>query len=190
MPNRQKTTEIRKTASFQYQLIRTGRRTMALTVKEDGSLMVRGPLKTAGVRADAFVEGHRDWIKSRRETILELQKERPTYTEEERNAGIKRAGEVLSARCSYFSDRMGVVYKSISVREQKTRWGSCSAKGNLSFHWKLVLMPPEILDYLVVHELAHRKEMNHSERFWAAVEQEIPDYRERRAWLKENGARY
>ena len=82
---------------------------------------------------------------------------------------------------------MGVSYGRISIRAAKTRWGSCSADGNLNFHWKLVLMPPEILDYVVVHELAHRREMNHSDRFWAQVERVLPDYRERRRWLKEHG---
>ena len=85
---------------------------------------------------------------------------------------------------------MGVSYGSITVREQKTRWGSCSAKGNLNFNWKLVLMPEEILEYVVVHELAHRLQMNHSTEFWDEVEKILPDYRKRRQWLKENGQKY
>ena len=85
---------------------------------------------------------------------------------------------------------MGVSDGSITVREQKTRWGSCSAKGNLNFNWKLVLMPEEILDYVVVHELAHRLQMNHSTEFWDEVEKILPDYRKRRQWLKENGQKY
>ena len=85
---------------------------------------------------------------------------------------------------------MGVSYGSITVREQKTRWGSCSAKGNLNFNWKLVLMPEEILEYVVVHELAHRLQMNHSMEFWDEVEKILPDYRKRRQWLKENGQKY
>ena len=82
---------------------------------------------------------------------------------------------------------MGVSYERVSIRAQKTRWGSCSGNGNLSFNWKLSLVPDEILDYVVVHELAHRKEMNHSPRFWAVVEKELPDYRERREKLKKMG---
>ena len=82
---------------------------------------------------------------------------------------------------------MGVTYGRITIRAAKTRWGSCSGAGNLNFHWKLILMPDEVLDYVVVHELAHRKQMNHSPAFWAEVEKVLPDYRERRRWLKNWG---
>ena len=116
--------------------------------------------------------------------------ERPAYTNKERAEGRKRAAEIIEARCRYYAPVMGVSYGTVTIREQKTRWGSCSAKGNLNFNWKLVLMPPEILDYVVVHELAHRIHMNHSAAFWAEVEKILPDYRERRQWLKVNGQKY
>ena len=116
--------------------------------------------------------------------------ERPSYTDQERAEGRKRAAEAIRARCSHYAPLMGVSYGTITIREQKTRWGSCSAKGNLNFNWKLALMPEEILDYLVVHELAHRVEMNHSPAFWAVVAEEIPDYKTRREWLRQNGAKF
>ena len=143
---------------------------MSLNVAEDGTITVRAPYRMAARAADAFVEGHSEWILSRIQAYEKLKEERPVYTDEEREAGRERAGKKLE--------------------EQKTRWGSCSAKGNLNFNWKLILMPEEILDYLVVHELAHRIEMNHSPAFWRVVEREIPDYEERRMWLKKNGAKY
>lgn len=81
-----------------------------------------------------------------------------------------------------------MTYGRISIRKQKTRWGSCSREGNLNFNSLLMMAPPEVLDYVVVHELCHRLEMNHSARFWAQVEKVIPDYRKPRKWLKEHGS--
>ena len=84
---------------------------------------------------------------------------------------------------------MGVSYGRITIRCQKTRWGSCSAKGNLNFNCLLMLAPPEVADYVVVHELCHRKHMNHGAAFWSEVARILPDYARHRAWLKENGSR-
>ncbi|CCZ35950.1 metal-dependent hydrolase [Firmicutes bacterium CAG:646] len=108
-----------------------------------------------------------------------------TITEAQREEGIERARKVFPERIAYFAKQMGVTYGRVTLREQKTRWGSCSSKGNLNFNWKLILLPLELLDYVVVHELAHRKEMNHSAAFWKVVEEVLPDYRERRKALKE-----
>ena len=81
-------------------------------------------------------------------------------------------------------------YGRITIREQKTRWGSCSSAGNLNYNWKLVLMPERVMDYVVIHELAHQKEMNHSARFYAVVAQQMPDYKVWQSWLKEHGREY
>ena len=94
---------------------------------------------------------------------------------------------MLAEKTAHFAKEMGVTYGRITIREQKTRWGSCSSAGNLNYNWKLVLMPERVMDYVVIHELAHRKEMNHSRNFWKVVEEAMPDYRKYKAWLKENG---
>ncbi len=83
---------------------------------------------------------------------------------------------------------MGVSYGRITIRSQRTRWGSCSSKGNLNFNCLLLLCPEAVQDYVVVHELCHRKELNHSPKFWAEVERICPDYKTHRKWLKENGS--
>ena len=88
---------------------------------------------------------------------------------------------------AHYAPLVGVSYGRITIRCQRTRWGSCSSKGNLNFNCLLMLAPPEVLDCIVVHELCHRKEMNHSQRFYAEVLRVMPDYRERYKWLKENG---
>ena len=99
-----------------------------------------------------------------------------------------RARDVLAARAECFAAALGVSYGRLTIRDQRTRWGSCSSLGNLSFNWRLILAPPAVLDYVVVHELAHRREANHSPRFWALVAAHCPDYRAHRAWLKAHGA--
>lgn len=180
----------RKTEHFTYELIRAKRRSMSLKVDLDGTITVRTPYRTPVQTADWFVEGHRDWIEVRLRAGARIMAERPSYTDRERAEGRKQAAEVITARCRYYAPVMGVSYGTVTIREQKTRWGSCSTKGNLNFNWKLVLMPPEILDYVVVHELAHRIQMNHSAAFWAEVGKILPDYKERRQWLKVNGQKY
>ena len=100
-----------------------------------------------------------------------------------------RALRVIPARAAHFAPLVGVTYGRITIRNQKTRWGSCSGKGNLNFNCLLMLAPPEVLDYVVVHELCHRKQMNHSAAFWAEVARVIPDYKEHVQWLKTEGSR-
>lgn len=95
--------------------------------------------------------------------------------------------DYIPGRVKYYSDIMEVTYGKITIRNQKTRWGSCSGKGNLNFNCLLMLMPPEVIDYVVVHELCHRKEMNHSKAFWKEVEKILPNYKEAVGWLKKEG---
>ncbi|MDI9478919.1 MAG: SprT family zinc-dependent metalloprotease [Bacillota bacterium] len=99
----------------------------------------------------------------------------------------KEARTKYSERVEFYRKKLGVSYNKISIRDQKTRWGSCSNKGNLNFNWRLIMAPPSILDYIVVHELAHFIHANHGRDFWKLVENIIPDYREKREWLKING---
>ena len=99
----------------------------------------------------------------------------------------KKAAQWIPERVARYAGQMGVSYGRITIRCQRSRWGSCSSKGNLNFNYLLLLAPPEVLDYVVVHELCHRKEMNHSPGFWAEVERVMPDYRIQKQWLKDNG---
>lgn len=101
----------------------------------------------------------------------------------------EEARSVLRRRTEHWSQSLGVRYGRISIRDQRSRWGSCSSLGNLNYSWRLVLAPEEVLDYVVLHEVAHLREANHSTRFWALVEAGCPDYRRHRAWLRVHGPR-
>ena len=177
---------------IEYHLIRSNRRSIGIEVDREGKVTVRAPYSCEKKRIDRFLLEKENWIRQK----VKLQKENAMKRQEKREMPEAEkkyyrnlAREVLGARTGYYARKMGVTYGRISIREQKTRWGSCSSAGNLNFNWKLVLMPPELLDYVVVHELAHRKEMNHSPRFWAIVEKELPDYCNRREKLKILGRR-
>lgn len=170
-------------------LIRSSRKTWSVQVKADGEVILRIPHRMSDAEAMETAGRHSQWIAGHYRRAVERCKERREYNKEEIEDYKKRLRPVLEERISYFAGRMKVDYNRITIRAQKTRWGSCSAKGNLNFNWKLMLAPGEILDYVVVHELAHRIEMNHSPRFWQQVAQILPDYKARRNWLKENGGR-
>ncbi len=95
--------------------------------------------------------------------------------------------QIIPDKVRFYAEKIGVDYGRVTIRNQKTRWGSCSAKGNLNFNCLLMLAPEDVLDYVVIHELCHRKEMNHSPRFWSEVAKIMPDYKNSKIWLKENG---
>lgn len=101
---------------------------------------------------------------------------------------IRQAHMIFPVRVMYFQQMTGGRVNRIHIKDQKTRWGSCSSKCNLNFNWRLVMAPPEVLDYVVVHELCHLTHMNHSRDFWGLVGQVMPEYKERRRWLRENGS--
>ena len=179
-------------SQISYQIIRSSRKTMSLEIKADGSVVVRAPLRLSEAKIQKFVEEKQEWILKNLEKIRkrDAQKENvQKLSALERQHLQNKACVVIPRRVAYYAEKLGVSYGKITLRQQKTRWGSCAANGNLNFNWRLILAPPEVLDYVVVHELCHRREMNHSQAFWKEVEKILPDYRERQKWLKDNGWR-
>ena len=168
-----------------YQWIRSRRKTIAIQIDRNGQVILRTPYGITKRQAEKFLDEKKDWILKNIRQVENRKTDQIMISEEQRREGIERAKRIFPERTAYCALRMGVDYGRITIREQKTRWGSCSSKGNLNFNWKLVLLAPELLDYVVVHELAHRREMNHSKNFWKIVEAELSDYRERRRRLKE-----
>ena len=171
-------------------VIRSRRKTLALQVRESGEVVVRAPLFVREQEVRRFVEGHLAWIEKQQRKLAyaaEQRREIRPLSDAELSGLAEQARRDLTERAKYFAPLIGVTYGRISIPHQKTKWGSCSSKGNLNFNCLLMLAPEAVRDYVVVHELCHRKQMNHSEAFWAEVERVLPGYREARKWLKTHG---
>ncbi len=174
---------------IEYELIRSDRKTVSLQIR-GGALVVRAPRRAKQADIDRVVEEHRAWIEKHLAAAAEQKRqaeETPKLSYEEIQALAERALQVIPERVAYYAPKVGVTYGRITIRNQRSRWGSCSARGNLNFNCLLMLAPPEVLDSVVVHELCHRIEMNHSPRFYAEVYRVFPEYDRYHKWLKENG---
>lgn len=170
-------------------IIRSNRKTVGLEVKSDG-LIIKAPLQMSDEEINLFIAKHKAWIEKNLSRAKERQREVDALkpiTPEEIQELANQALKIIPERVHYFAPKVGVTYGRITIRNQRSRWGSCSAKGNLNFNCLLMLTPPEVIDSVVVHELCHRKEMNHSEKFYNEVLRVMPDYFTWNKWLKENG---
>ena len=166
-----------------YELISSRKaRQMRLEVGANGLKVVK-PVFVPFIFIEQFIKSRADWIiKNLAVTRVSIP---PSVIPKEELIILKRrAAHLILARLEFFNQSYNFKYKSLSVRDQKTRWGSCSQLGALNFNCRLALLPEILLDYVAVHELCHLKEMNHSERFWKLVALTIPDYKERRHQLK------
>ena len=212
-----------------HQIIRSKRKTLALMVKPDGSILVRAPLRISKAVIEEFIEKNRGWIEKNQakvlatlstsprqyvpgETLLyqgtsypldivEGQRERllldgtfklaASHQSDAASAFEswyrEQARQILPERVDFFTRQFDFEYKGIRITSARTRWGSCSAAGSLSFSWRLVLAPLAVVDYVVVHELVHTVFHNHSRQFWHTVGTIMPDYRQHRTWLREHG---
>ena len=185
--------ELVKIAGLSVLLVRSSRKTLAVQIRADGTVIARAPLRMPKDRILRFLSEKASWIRMQQGKMQEREKMRQQariHLDAAQEKELReRAKSVLAQRTAYFARQVGVTYGRITVRDQKTRWGSCSQTGNLNFNFRLILAPSEVLDYVVVHELCHRRQMNHSAQFWQEVAQVLPDYRKRKAWLTENGWR-
>ena len=213
------------------QVIRSKRKTLALIVKPDGSLLVRAPLRAPNALIREFIDKNRGWIEKHQakalatlplaprgylpgEMLLYLGTPYPleiveghasqeplrldgkfklAASHQSESALVferwyrEQAKQIVPARVEYFARQYDFSYKKIGITSARTRWGSCSASGSLSFSWRLILAPLAVVDYVVVHELVHTVFHNHSKRFWHRVGTIMPDYQTHRRWLRENG---
>ncbi len=173
-------------------VIKSKRKTISIQIKPN-KVIIRAPLRMKEKEIEKFAESKRNWIEKNLKSVSEKQKllqNTEPYSEEEIRSFIARAKDIIPKKAEFYADKIGVTYNKITIRCQHTRWGSCSSKGNLNFNCLLVLLPDEIIDSIVVHELCHRKQMNHSVKFYAEIEKVFPDYNRCRQWLKQNGCKY
>lgn len=166
-----------------YELIRSGRRTLALEVR-GGRVIVRAPYRTSQAAIDRFVAAHADWIARGLAKQEARAAAHPEPTDAERAAYIRQAKACLPQRVAYYSERMGLYPTQVRITGARTRFGSCSSQGHICFSWRLMLYPPEAIDYVVVHELAHLRYMNHGAEFYALIARYLPDWKVRRALLR------
>lgn len=173
-------------------IIRSNRKTLSIQLKA-GEIIARAPLRMKDKEIYSFIESKKSWIEKNLAKIDERQKaldEVQPFTEDEIKVLAEKAKVIIPERVRYYATKIGVTYNRITIRCQRTRWGSCSSKGNLNFNCLLALFPLEVIDSVVVHELCHRKHMNHSSQFYAEIEKVFPEYKKWHKWLSDNGGVY
>lgn len=176
-----------------YEIHYSRRHSISVSITPDCRVFVKAPIGTTESAIRDFLTTKKTWITKHLEKQQSESKKAKALgylSAEEIKQIKKKAHKIIPERVEYYSKLSGITYGKIAIRLQRTCWGSCSARGNLNFNCLLVLMPPEILDSVVVHELCHRRHMNHSKAFSEEIDKYFPDYKRCNKWLKENGGIY
>ena len=179
-----------KIGEYNVEVRRSKRKSAAIKITADMQIVVFVPLYVSDNEIERMVISKSKWIDEHmlkvQSTIDERSKlEKITFEQIKELAD--QAVEYIPKRVKYYAEKENFIYNKITIKNLVSRWGSCSTKGNLNFNCLLMLTPDYVIDYIVVHELCHLREMNHSEKFWAEVEKIIPDYQRAELWLKQNG---
>lgn len=178
---------------FEYIIKKSRRTTISVQITPDQKLLVKAPAYTSIKEVEEFLREKRDWIikQINRTKVTSQQAAQMGILSDKEIRKLKRdAKKIIPGRVEYYAKLSGITYNRIFIRLQKSRWGSCSIEGNLNFNALLALMPLEVLDSVVVHELCHRRHMDHSKAFYDEVLEIFPDYKKWDKWLKQNGAAY
>lgn len=178
---------------FEYIIKKSRRTTISVQITPDQKLLVKAPAYTSIKEVEEFLREKRDWIikQINRTKVTSQQAAQMGMLSDKEIRKLKRdAKKIIPERVEYYAKLSGITYNRIFIRLQKSRWGSCSVEGNLNFNALLALMPLEVLDSVVVHELCHRRHMDHSKAFYDEVLKIFPDYKKWDKWLKQNGAAY
>lgn len=179
-----------KIGEYNVEVRRSKRKSAAIKITADMQIVVFVPLYVSDNEIERMVISKSKWIDEHmlkvQSTIDERSKlEKITFEQVKELAD--QAVEYIPKRVKYYAEKENFIYNKITIKNLVSRWGSCSTKGNLNFNCLLMLTPDYVIDYIVVHELCHLREMNHSEKFWAEVEKIMPDYQRAVLWLKQNG---
>ena len=163
-------------------------RYLRIRIQPGGEVLVAVPKNVSSSVVDKFLRDKQDWIE-KKVKLMEQYPKTPKVTLSKKEIAVLKIKALTFAqeRLIYFNTKYGYTWNTITVRQQKTRWGSCSRKGNLNFNYKIALLPEHLADYIVVHELCHLEEFNHSPKFWTLVARTILNYKERRRELREKG---
>lgn len=170
---------------MQYTLVRSRRKSVGIEISPEGEVIVRAPLRLSTKEIERILEEKRSWIERSRQKQAERNKNHPEPDTETWNRWQAQARAYIPQRVMYYARIMGVTPTKIRFSTARTRFGSCNSKKELMFSLRLMDYPAEAIDYVVVHELAHIRHMNHSKAFYAFVEQVLPDYKARQKMLKE-----
>ena len=176
-----------------YIIQKSRRSSISVSVMTDNRVLVKAPYGTSERTVQEFLLSKKDWITKHLEKQNREEEKAAALgvlSDEEIRKIKRQAKKIIPERVAYWAEKIGVTYGRIAIRLQSSRWGSCAQNGNLNFNCLLVLMPQEILDSVVVHELCHRKHMNHSKEFYNEIYRVFPDYDRCNKWLKENGGVY
>ncbi len=162
-----------------YKLIKSFRKTMSLQIK-NGEVIVKAPFFTNDITINNFIWKHINWIKKR----LEVDKNKVLFSQEDISNLKAEAKGYIPARVTKIANSFWLEFNNIKITSAKTRWGSCTSKKSLNFSYRLMATPKEVIDYVIIHELAHLRHMNHSRSFWLEVERMMPEYKLHEKWLK------
>lgn len=168
---------------MEYEIVRSRRKTVAIQITQDKQVLVRCPMRAKESELRQFVQSKEHWIRKHLDAMAPLP---APFTDGEIAELTAKAKAWFPQRTAHWAARMGLRYGRITVRHQRSCWGSCSAKGNLNFNCVLMLAPTEIADYVIVHELCHLVHPDHSKAFWALVESTMPGCAAHRRWLRDH----
>lgn len=192
------------------QLIRSKRRTISLIIKDDGGLLVRAPQRTRIEYINKFVEEKQGWISKHKKLMNEFLNKKNSHKFVDENGVLvlgkrikpkgldlddygqvkawfkRKAKDLISKKVEEYCHEFDLKHAGIRISDARRRWGSCGARNNLNFTWRLIMAPSKVVDYVVIHEIAHIRYKDHSRRFWNLVESMMPDYEKHDKWLEEH----